>query len=329
MDNGKRYEYIRWMMEHLEYYEIGEEGIQIIDDFMKYGSNYYTYPLEAFETYKMIQSHFLNNPVWYMTLPVMVDNTKEYWFFANSIDGYFIDEKDEKGSYKVPIGYFREKQEENHFREIVMQYLEKWYREAKEGYNALSGKFEKGEEQYREKTVQAVSTAFGIDQKKFLSKESAENYFMEKKRKNYIIFFVYIILYLIPFCSLAGNLLIYLLSGIMITLFFVWKWIEILWLGMQIKRTNANLKQLISIQNQIKRISFVHADLNEFYEGKSIGSIYSINSKLNETEIYCILKEADTVYGKKIKIRYKLVDTCVFCFAMIILVILWKNAFFV
>lgn len=123
----KKLEHIRWIAEHIEYYVGVGEGSEVVQNLKQYGSNIYTFPQEAKNTYERFAKIVSNNPYEYQTQKTGGENNVIY---VNNVDGYLVS----SGEYLVPAGFLRENSVNNatEAENVVKKMLDKSFSDFRE-----------------------------------------------------------------------------------------------------------------------------------------------------------------------------------------------------
>ena len=87
-NEGEKCRHILWLAEHRELYHSEGKEEKLLCNLEKYGSNVYTYPQEAMDTYQEFTEKLLNNPYKYMG--VYEESVLDEVICCSSLEGYLI-----------------------------------------------------------------------------------------------------------------------------------------------------------------------------------------------------------------------------------------------
>ena len=96
------YEHVQWLAENTGLYRTRTDS-RLLEAMKKYGSNIYTYPLEALNAYEEIYKSIRGNP--FAEMVERREKEEEFPLYPVKLDGYFIPLTFEEQQQALPIGF--------------------------------------------------------------------------------------------------------------------------------------------------------------------------------------------------------------------------------
>ena len=126
------YEHVQWLAENTGLYRTRTDS-RLLEAMKKYGSNIYTYPLEALNAYEEIYKSIRGNP--FAEMVERREKEEEFPLYPVKLDGYFIPLTFEEQQQALPIGFLMTAPDEfqKQVHACIKTSLKNWKKAYKEG----------------------------------------------------------------------------------------------------------------------------------------------------------------------------------------------------
>lgn len=307
----KAYKHIEWLLAHIDMYQANEDGKELLDELVRYGSNIYTYPFEAERAYVSFRQHVWNNPFLYQTTPLeLLGEKTEYCLFATSVDGYFVEYKEAENVYVLPLGFVKEVLGEKENLSLFQNEIAKMIREYHVQKGLLEQRFQSRLDKYQQDNVVLMEQRLGktLVENNINSLTDLGKQFDSSNKTITVTMLILFAVYLICMGHTVNNRAMYIIAGGIFGAYILWFFWRMLRMRLYLRKIRRNAKAVNDYWQGYRNMAMLGINFDNIYSKKEKDSVKPARLVGQYSEIKSILEKENAQERKKVRIHHRYWD---------------------